>query len=655
MNELLAGCLRHLRERLCWRKWTRTCYGQAPTKAVEIRWLKINDHTDQLLQHPLVRNYFALDLALPRIIERERTTGGNYSTNAILAKHYELYLSWPDEKRFIVWYMESLRRLLGIEYNNQEVDTYRTTYFRLNYTFDFSTQAIDDSSLWYFVRCTVEEDERSNQILRIVTMLNESPLQQSQSIQKFSILDDMRLSFDILRTTNGKDLPIGVTECQRDSDRRRLSMSMVDVVDKFEWYVGWKDEGTSPLYTRLAPTANAVQLTMKKRQRKNNEDISGLEFERKRPIFEESPSKNKTRCFVYATNVILDSSSLDESRVGHSFYLLHEKQGDMVSIFIRPDQDPSIPYVFDLFNQSKCETASAKCSLRWVIANIGREITLTRPLLILLLRDIDNLLNRANFRVDNFLSREETKNYAVSSLATNYTSEIIEDKEALWRTLQKEKIVLIGKAIETYYAPTDNHLFQQENHKFIPWSLNGPTLMHWKAYSANPVESIDTFRTNQVARLTQLSNEQMYSLTNRIEIEAYLSNLTVSTVNVPIERVLPQPPVGLIQVVSKRVFALENGLVFVTTYPLKFLEKLTILTDFDRLRMFDDDNTDHCVRTRNLPRKRFTCFLRSEIKGSEIWFPLKQVKRERCYRGVNARIAPLIDWLDEVCSGDGHR
>jgi hypothetical protein len=654
MNQLLNTCLRQMRNRLCWRKWTRTCYGQAPPTVVEIQWLRANNAV-QIFQHPLVQNYFALDLVLPKIVQSDDAN----IVRAELMKHYELYLSWGDEKRFLLWYVESLRRLFTPPVNNEMIEQYRTSYFRLTYTIDFSTRTIDDSSLWYFVRCVLRgeesltdkniggatlldqhlQEERWAQILRLTTMLN-SP-DKELNINQHTILDDMRLSFEILRKQSIADLP----RCGQ-----HLGTSMINVIDEFEWFVSWKYE-RGPIYTRLAPVANAVQLTVKKIE-KDYDNVSGLEYERKRPIFNTDESIG-TRCLVQATNVILDSSSLDVTRFGQSFFLLHEKQPHLVSIFIRPDQDPSVPYVFDLFNQSECESASARYSLRWIVAAIGSNaITFTKPMLMLLLRDIDNLLTTARFRVDNFLSREAT---TVVAAATEqqlspaiYSSELIEDKSELWNVLSKEKIVLHGKPLVGYYAPTDDHLFQHENHKFIPWSLNRPDLMQWKAYSASAIESMDTFRANQISRLVQCSKDQLYSLTDRLEVERYLASAPIS-LDIPMERLLLRPPLRIFKVVGKRVFALEDGLVFVSTFPLKFIEKLPKQEDLDQLRMYND--TD-CARLRGSSRKRYTCFERSELDGSEIWFPLASKRKERSYRGVNTRIAPLIDWLDEVIVRD---
>jgi hypothetical protein len=763
-GDLFATCLRQLRDRLCWRKWVRTCglaYTRPLSRDAEIHWLRAN-RADALLQMPSAQHHYSLDYVLPRLLtlrNDDRNDGNNNDPTAelgatttvtanglrpdfiraALLRHYEQYLTWSDEQRFVFWYLESLRSLMGDVVVRDTADTqtaemidqYRSSYFRLTYTIDFTTQAIDDSSLWYFVSCIAryeshttnfalgtvvnfnteadlsrEKERRWRQILRLTTMLNVTAAVDGLHLSSHghTILDDMRLSFDILQKQPVDVLRKLTTNCGTgrggNGQPDHVALSMIDVVDSFEWSIRWGEQ-RPPIYTRLAPVANAVQLSLKKYQQITDQ-FAGLEFDDKwQPIFGESGEDNSstgspgsTTVRVFCTNVMLDSRGLDASRRGHSFFLLHDRQPNLTSIFVRPDQDPSVPYVFDLFNESRCEEDGAEHSLRWVIAGLPKVAArgaknstsaaaidvFSTSTLILLLHDIDNALADARFRVDNFLSNEifttatdtnkdEGDRGGYGALKQYNSEKLIGDGGDLWDVcetvattgINAEKIVLCGKAVDGFYAPTDSTLFQHENHGLIPWGLGRPDLLHWKAYCAQPIDRINHFDLTNIGAVVQ-HKPRLYGIFNAAEAQRFLAEggLLSQLTDVPLERVLRRPPFKMYKVVAKRVFALENGVVFVSTMPIKFLEKLPRI-ELDRLRMLggDDNNRDldpsptPTSSTGKCPvlpvRRKYACFDRGDIYGSEIWFPRVVVRASRrCYRGVNKRIAPLVSWLDRL-------
>lgn len=816
--ELLAVCLEQMRKRLSWRKWWRSC-GLAYVKPVdpqmENEWIELNGlasalsnrYSTTLQKYQLnymLNAWFLCDL------NQEQLRDANIIRRRLL-DHYEWYCGTSDEIKFLFQYVESLRDFLPVTtvdhtpLVNELIAQYRTAYFRSTYSIDHTTKRINDSTLWYYLRCihcsknvflssSLELDNKQRRgyddeltyiingsnafrvcdenwtclawqlsstssqapprttvsrcdandieswvkFLRVTTMLNVPPatcdrdteLIAATTTANNTLSNDIDVAFRVTqkfidqisqpeRRSTARLLPPleRPIACSVNKSIDHLTLSMINVVQIFGWWLHWqarkKDEQSKNLagFVRLAPTANAIQLAARKYKQLNEQQqqhYGGLAFDDQVAIFQHHESNDDTDTVpitVYATNVILDTFSMtnDTTRHGRSFYMLHEQHPKLVSVFVRPDQDPSVTRVLDLFNESECERGAGTNNryLRWVIGIIDEKkpalefmssaIYLPLPNqnsidfssfpllinLVMLLRDIHRELQPAHFFIDSYMSQgvkgyadndsnecavalaataagprtRETKQSRVTAtppqLPYIYSSQIITNADDLYELCNRvasKGYVLKAKPKNNFYAPADSFLYRHSWAGFVPWSINRSDLFDWKCFTVNPTEQLTVVHTDEVQLIVQEHRRRWYQLTDRNEIRRFLDSGRGLGLphKIPIVRVLPKPPFKLYKLVAKRIYTMENGIVFVTASPLKFMQH-TERGCLSNARMLDENTV--CPFNR---WQRVGCFYKADLFGSEIWIPFKIDSRreKRCYRNVPKQVIPLIAWLD---------
>lgn len=667
----------------------------------------------------------------------------------LLLQHYEDYAKLPIEFKFLLWYLESLYRLyigeetepttdISVEFRRQ----YQDLYFRQTFLIDFTTKAIDDVTIWYYLqsvygkqsRLKIKADFDNGQILyeyngikmlfhsdstvkvsdgnifldgevphqfldvrkipidggskseskkkqlgsdnelqlyylRFATMFN--TFEDCSNCADKGIVDTARTAFDVLLKkptviidhllqTNAT-LNAAGNSCENFSEINEVGMSMIDIVDEIELGINLVARKEYNPYTRFTSTANAAQLLAKKlvaNSTQKRSTLSGLIIDPIDAEFQPIAKNAQVYAKIYATNVMVNSDHHGESF--DSFFVRHEKQESTISVFIRPDQDPAAVMVLDLFNESAdAQSGGPKdVFLRWIIIRASKnkiDAKIDRMELLLMLRDLDKALGNVHFRVDSYMSKNYPQNWPTNSnekiLTKNYTSSTLlpsgSSIASLTASIGNTGILMVGTVRSNHYAPTDTNLLWQSRAGFIPWEINCSQTFSWKCYTIRPTDNIDELTTKDISALIQRENDSFYALTKRDEIQRFLTNTdSFDSVQSPIVRVITVSPLPftIYKIISKRIFALSDGTVFITTMPIKFANKLDKINPRS-LKYLD---------TRTVCPFQLTSvgcgFKRGSLYGSEIWFPteLDLSLVSRCYKNVPKGIAPLAEWLDGV-------
>lgn len=576
----------------------------------------------------------------------------------------------------------------------------------------------------------ISEQKMWLKYLRLAMLLNAPNLRKPSTIA--TVNDDIQLAFKLVQETKNVTAHSSFMDstCLMNRFVNLLQLSMIRMNDHFVWYLSWNsvpddnkinnnkfhdrsfaNTSTDRLrrfanYVRFAPTANAMQLAARKYLKERNADFSGLLLNsvfRRLPASSSRDNDNERKndgstydrqlpITVYVTNVMLDANSLPNDRRRTSFFLLHENFPKIVSVFVRPDQNPSVVHVLDMFNESECEAGTY---LRWIVGVLDED----RPNpdhmthdCVTLLRDIKRTaLQSAIFVVDSFMCMyNEQQRYepnkpangddddtarqqsdddktrttydservvsVVSPTIVRGTTDVVNYKRKSGRetkilynlcaTMQPGKYLLRGKPKTNLYMPNDigrTLPLDIDTVGIVPWNVNRADTMNWKCFTNQITDHLRTVKTNSIQFLLQQSGSTCYTLDNQREIERFIEAARCYGMprSLPVVRLLSQPPFKIYKIVSKRVFTLADGTIFVTSVPLKFVEPL----ERGSLRTARYlDNSETCP----LRWQRVGCFDKADIQGSEIWFPRKIDRRieRRCYRSVPRQIIPLIVWLD---------
>lgn len=753
MEALLFAGLEQMRKRLSWRKWYRTtglAYVQPLTSELERKWIESNKFNEILAlpasQRILIKP--VIEVLYFQQLMRERLNPD--LIRGLLLQHYEDYAKTPTEYKFLLWYLESLYRLVNGEEEEPTNDIrvefrrqYQNLYFRQTFLIDYTTKTIDDATIWYYLQCiygknsrlSIRTDLQEGQILyeyNDVKMLFDSDstvrvsdgniflngeiprsfldvtklpidggpktetkiqLKNDQKINLYylrfgtlfntfdncsncadkGIVDTARTAFEVLlkRPTEILDhllrtnatLNFDGSSCDNFSEINELGMSMIDIIDEIEWGINLIPQKEYNPHTRFTATANIAQLLAKKLMATKTATLSGLNVDPTDAAFQSVANNTQIKAKIYVTNVMINST--DHEAQLNSFFVQHEKQASTISAFIRPDQDPAAVRVLDLFNDSD-DTQSAGPQakfLRWIVVRASKNKTDDEPLdrmkLLFLLRDLDKTFENIQFRVDSFMSRTPPQSWPSAKsgdlLGKNYTSStrlpLGTNIPSITASLKNGGILMVATVQANHYAPTDTNLLWQSRPGFVPWELDCPQIFNWKCYTTRPTENIDEVTSKDVNLLIQRESKSFYALTDRSEIEQFLRNVgSHGGINAPITRVISSAtplPFTIYKIVSKRIFALSDGTVFITTLPIKFSPKLDKINP--RSLKYLDKRTACPFQLTSID-----CGFKSgSLYGSKVWFPIRLDLSEvsRCYKNVPKGIAPLVDWLDSLLAG----
>lgn len=759
MDVLLFAALEHVRKRLAWRKWWRSsglAYQRSLTDDLEREWMTLNGVAELLTQQAVAESL--LENVVARLVADSPTSD---LTRSLLLQHYDDYTQAPVEHKFLLWYLEGLRRMfpdvvtaspaaVALSPETREfVRQYRDAYFRPTYAIDFTVRTLDDATLWYYlqvvygprssVTITVAPERgtlvyrRGDLHLRVDASSMAAPLPINldddydddvggKAKRLATATNDVDLLIRMAALLNVMDAPLGalgdrlataeqtfatlrvrplaVVSAMLSSvapgveERRRaaaarcdtseqavrlngsdLGLSTVAVVDRVHWTICWERRRVVDSHVRVAPVANAAQLLLQSRNPVET-SLAGLISDRSHPVYSVSTDSDSPTCgrvIVLPTNVLLDAQSDTGDRTDRSFFMLHANDPKLASVFVRPDQDPAATHVLDLFADGRAEHAGGVEDryLRWVLirslddpesaTDVEREFMAAEDdgdrlhtpnvSLMVLLRDVQCSLPHARFCVDPYMSLWRPVSHPPTAYRSGRVLPLGTQLLDLCRR-HSDGLVLVGTPMSNQYSPVDSTLIWHTEAGLVPWSLNAPEVFEWKCYTVQPTERMERSDADAVQLVVQQYGPWLYVLDEPSEIQEYLRRRpSWASITAPVVRLMPltQLPFRLYEVVNKRVFALQDGTVFVSTTPLRFATKLEP-ADVRATRYVSPDSS--CPVRLSHGR----CFSRGEMYGSEVWFPRRMKEGKlRCYDNVPKSIAPLVEWIDAALDESGQK